>query len=87
MPVILGGARPPGVESELPNPIEDVLWWRRWRTATVTMRGGIAAARVGVALLWIQNVEWKVPPDFGENTKRGLYEWTSWAVDREVFAP
>jgi thiosulfate dehydrogenase (quinone) large subunit len=54
---------------------------------TATMRGGVAAARVGVALLWIQNVEWKVPPDFGENTQRGLFEWTSWAVDREVFAP
>ena len=55
--------------------------------ATVTMRGGIAVVRVGVALLWIQNVAWKVPPDFGENSKGGLYNWTRWAVEREVFAP
>jgi thiosulfate dehydrogenase (quinone) large subunit len=55
--------------------------------STVTKRGGIAVVRVGVALLWIQNSAWKVPPDFGENSGGGLYNWTRWAVDREVFAP
>lgn len=54
---------------------------------TVIMPGGVAAVRAGVALLWIQNVAWKIPPDFGENSKGGLYNWVRWAVDREVFAP
>ncbi len=55
--------------------------------ATVNVRAGIAVLRVGAALLWMQNVAWKVPPDFGENSRRGLYEWVNWAVEREVFAP
>lgn len=45
----------------------------------------IAALRVGVALLWIQNTGWKRPPDFGENSGHGLYTWAKFAVDREGF--
>jgi thiosulfate dehydrogenase [quinone] large subunit len=56
-------------------------------TSSATMRGGIAAVRVGVALLWIQNVSWKVPPDFGKNSGGGLYNWTREAVEHEVLAP
>lgn len=48
-------------------------------------RGGVAALRIGVALLWIQNVAWKVPPDFGEHSNTGLYFFTRFAVDRPVF--
>lgn len=48
----------------------------------------MAATRVGVALLWIDNVSWKVPPDFGEgDPPRGLYAWTNMAVEHEVLAP
>lgn len=48
----------------------------------------IAAARVGVALMWIDNASWKVPPDFGrDGSPSGLYLWTLNAVDHEVFAP
>jgi len=50
-------------------------------------RALIAALRIGVAVLWIQNTGWKRPPDFGEDSGRGLYMWTKFAVDREVFAP
>ncbi len=50
-------------------------------------RGGVAALRIGVALLWIQNVGWKVPPDFGEDANTGLYFFTRFAVDRPVFPP
>ncbi len=49
--------------------------------------GGICALRVGVALMWIQNVAWKVPPDFGEREKTGLFLFTSWAVEFPVFPP
>lgn len=52
-----------------------------------TDRALIAALRMGIAMLWIQNTGWKRPPDFGQNSGRGLYMWTKFAVDREVFAP
>ena len=47
----------------------------------------IAVLRVGVALMWIQNVAWKVPPDFGRANNNGLYFWASQAVEHPVFAP
>lgn len=48
----------------------------------------ISATRVGVALLWIDNASWKVPPDFGDgDPPRGLYAWTQMAVEHEVLAP
>jgi thiosulfate dehydrogenase [quinone] large subunit len=47
-----------------------------------------AAVRVGVALLWIQNAGWKDPPTFGAPPNPGgLYRFTRYAVDHEVFAP
>ncbi|MCB5275676.1 hypothetical protein BJG92_03227 [Arthrobacter sp. SO5] len=50
-------------------------------------RSGIFVVRVGVALLWIQNVAWKVPPDFGERENTGLYLFTNFAIDHPVFPP
>ncbi len=47
----------------------------------------IAALRCGVALMWIQNVAWKVPPDFGRANNDGLYFWANKAVEYPVFAP
>lgn len=47
----------------------------------------IAFVRVGVALLWMQNVAWKVPPDFGQASKTGLWEWANKAIDYPVFPP
>lgn len=47
----------------------------------------LAVLRIGIAVLWIQNASWKVPPDFGENDDRGLYFWASQAVDYPVIAP
>ncbi|WP_372729427.1 DoxX family protein [Nocardioides sp.] len=38
--------------------------------------------RAGVALLWIENVQWKRPPDFGS-----LEKFTTFAVDYPVLAP
>lgn len=45
-------------------------------------RAVIALVRVGVAFMWIQNVSWKVPPDF-----TALRHFTQFAVDRPVLAP
>lgn len=50
-------------------------------------RLSVAAIRIGVGLVWIQNAAWKTPPDFGENTRSGLYFFTRFAVDRPVFGP
>lgn len=49
----------------------------------------LAACRVAVALMWIQNVAWKHPPDFGNETEppRDLYKWTLNGVEHEVLAP
>lgn len=51
----------------------------------------LAVVRVAVAVLWIGQVGWKVPPHFGEGAAEGdpddLYQWTSHAVDDPVFAP
>ncbi len=47
----------------------------------------IALLRCGVALMWIQNVGWKVPPDFGREQGNGLYFWAAQAVEYPVFAP
>lgn len=41
-----------------------------------------------MALLWIQNAGWKVPPDFGQGDRpSGLFRFTSYAVEYPVFPP
>lgn len=49
----------------------------------------LAFVRVVVALLWIENLGWKRPPTFGEDTDppAGLYKWVLNGVEYEVFAP
>ncbi|HEV2088451.1 MAG TPA: TQO small subunit DoxD [Cryptosporangiaceae bacterium] len=48
----------------------------------------LAALRIGVALMWIQGASWKTPPAFGQGDKpSGLFKFTSFAVEHEVFAP
>ena len=42
----------------------------------------VAALRIGVALLWIENAGWKTPPDFAS-----LRKFTSFAVEYPVLAP
>jgi thiosulfate dehydrogenase [quinone] large subunit len=54
-------------------------WW--------LTRGCIALLRVGVAFLWIQNVGWKEPPDFGQASDGGLYHFTRFAVEHPVLTP
>ncbi len=46
-----------------------------------------AAVRVLVGLLWLYNVAWKRPPDFGESSGKGLYGFTKDAVLHPVFPP
>lgn len=42
----------------------------------------LAVLRVGVAILWIENVGWKRPPDFSS-----LRRYTTDAVEHPVFSP
>jgi uncharacterized membrane protein YphA (DoxX/SURF4 family) len=47
----------------------------------------IVGVRIAVALLWIQNVNWKNPPDFGRSSNSGLFEYTDDAILHPVFPP
>ncbi|MGA9345673.1 MAG: DoxX family protein [Nocardioidaceae bacterium] len=42
----------------------------------------LAFFRIGVAILWIENVSWKTPPNFGS-----LRKYTNYAVDYPVVRP
>ena len=47
----------------------------------------LAGLRILVGLLWLYNVVWKRPPDFGKSRGSGLYGFTSDAVEHPVFPP
>jgi hypothetical protein len=47
----------------------------------------LTVLRLLVGLMWLHNLLWKVPPDFGEKSRGGLYFWTRLGVDFPVFAP
>lgn len=47
----------------------------------------IAAVRIAVGLMWLQNVNWKRPPDFGSVLGNGLYGFANDAVKHAVLAP
>jgi asparagine N-glycosylation enzyme membrane subunit Stt3 len=47
----------------------------------------LAALRVLAGLLWLYNVSWKQPPDFGRDSGNGLYGFTRSAVENPVFPP
>ena len=65
----------------------------RWLLAPATdevPRGhavAAAALRMLLGLLWLYNVSWKRPPDFGQDAGNGLYKFTSYAVSDPVFPP
>ncbi len=50
-------------------------------------RGGALVVRLVAAYLWFDNLGWKIPPNFGEADKQGLYQFTHYAVEYPVFAP
>jgi uncharacterized membrane protein YphA (DoxX/SURF4 family) len=47
----------------------------------------IAAVRIIVGLLWLANLEWKRPPDFGQDLQNGLFKYVDSAVRNPVFPP
>lgn len=48
---------------------------------------GMAALRILLGLMWLYNLFWKTPPDFGEENGSGLYKFTAFAVEHPVFPP
>ena len=51
-------------------------------------RAVIALVRIGVALLWLQNLSWKTPPDFGQgDPPDGLNLSTTYAVPHQGLQP
>jgi len=44
----------------------------------------LAATRVAVGLMWLQNANWKRPPDFGQAAHTGLYQYMDDAVQHPV---
>lgn len=47
----------------------------------------IAGVRVLVALMWLANIHWKVPPAFGEDTGGGLFKYAESVTRHSTFAP
>jgi hypothetical protein len=85
---------PERASSSLTGPTESrlrgLLGWVLAPATDDAPRPHVVAAtvvRVTLGLLWLWNVNWKVPPDFGEADRKGLYEFTSYAVSHPVFAP
>jgi thiosulfate dehydrogenase [quinone] large subunit len=59
-----------------------------WLLPSRIDRAVIAVVRVGVGLLWLQNLGWKTPPNFGKgDPPDGLYLSTTYAVSHEVLHP
>lgn len=56
---------------------------------TPARSGGAALAvvRITAGLLWLYNVSWKQPPDFGKSSGNGVYGYTQDAVEHPVFPP
>lgn len=65
----------------------------RWLLSPATGSPGhgnaitMAALRILLGLLWLYNVSWKRPLDFGQDSGSGLYGFTKDAVDHPVFPP
>lgn len=47
----------------------------------------LAAVRIAIGLMWLQNVNWKRPPDFGQAADNGLFHFTNDAVKYPVLEP
>ena len=66
-------AQTPGSPVRLPND----------RTARISA----FVVRIVVGLLWVENLSWKTPPQFGADDNSGLYYFTSLAVEYPLLAP
>jgi hypothetical protein len=77
------GSKGPNVEIEQPT-TTPTRQDRLDTTDARTRRFVLAAARIAAGLLWLANLHWKVAPNFGDDTKGGLYKYARSAVDTPV---
>lgn len=74
-------------------PVRGALGVARWLVgpAVEPVSPGQALAmtfvRLLVGVMWLYNVAWKLPPDFGQANKGGLFAFTSDAVSNPVLPP
>lgn len=47
----------------------------------------IGGVRILAGLMWLANLHWKVPADFGESSGRGLYKYVAAGAENAPFAP
>jgi thiosulfate dehydrogenase (quinone) large subunit len=47
----------------------------------------LGVARIGVGLMWLANIHWKVPGSFGADTGGGLYKYSASVSRHSTFAP
>lgn len=52
-----------------------------------TQRAIIPTVRIVAGLLWLANLHWKRPPDFGQPQKNGLFKFVQAGIDKPVFTP
>jgi len=82
--------REPGAGSAVTSRLVSGVHWLFAPACDQVPRGqavAAAALRVLLGLLWLYNVSWKRPPDFGQDAGNGLYKFTSYAVSHPVFPP
>ncbi|MFP3987910.1 hypothetical protein U9R90_10480 [Streptomyces sp. E11-3] len=82
----------PESRSHLPETrslLAPVRWLLAPATDEVRREQAYAAGflRVLLGLMWLYNVVWKRPPDFGEDADKGLFHFTSFAVSDPVLPP
>lgn len=54
----------------------------------VRLRGpALGLARISLGLLWLANLHWKVPDDFGESNGGGLFKYSESVTRNSPFAP
>jgi thiosulfate dehydrogenase (quinone) large subunit len=47
----------------------------------------IPAVRIVAGLLWLENLNWKRPGDFGQRQKNGLFKYVQYGIDHKVLTP
>jgi len=60
----------------------------RLRTLDARCRATVlGVARITLGLMWLANIHWKVPNDFGENNGGGLFKYADSVTRHSTFAP
>jgi thiosulfate dehydrogenase (quinone) large subunit len=64
--------------------VQDAAPGRGGPANDATARISAVVVRIVVGLLWIENLSWKVPPNFGADDDSGLYHFTKLAIEHPL---